>query len=126
MADIQYTTVPGKIKDLLTKLRSVGVPPSATNKWLRSIGFTSSNDGTLLTVLKFIDFCDQSGAPSERWRDYRGQDSQAVLGLAIQHGYSDLFAVYHDADQRSDDELKSLPPQKKSWVNFRSGRSPRL
>ena len=38
MVDYAYTTVPGKIKQLLAKLRTVGVPEShgrvAQNDWL--------------------------------------------------------------------------------------------
>jgi hypothetical protein len=44
MAEFVYTTVPGKIKPLLTKIREVGVPSKATVQWLKSIGF-KSRDG---------------------------------------------------------------------------------
>ncbi|MFN3160904.1 MAG: DUF5343 domain-containing protein [Rubinisphaera brasiliensis] len=108
MADFPYTTVPGKISDFLEKIRTVGVPEKATNQWLKSVGFTSSNDTTLVPVFKFIDFCTQTGNPTDRWRSFRGHESKAVLGLAIQHGYSDLFAVYPDANTRSDEELTSF------------------
>lgn len=108
MADFAYTTVPGKLPDLLQKIRSVGVPDKATTQWLKAIGFTSSNDSSLLSVLKFIDLCADSGTPSDRWREFRGHESKAVLGLAIQHGYSDLFAVYPHAQDCSDDELSSF------------------
>jgi hypothetical protein len=30
MPEYQYTTVPGKIKDLLNKMREVGIPQKAT------------------------------------------------------------------------------------------------
>jgi hypothetical protein len=39
---------------LLDKIRTVGVPPKVSGSWLKSIGFTSSNDATLIGVLKFI------------------------------------------------------------------------
>jgi Family of unknown function (DUF5343) len=52
MAEFPYTTVPGKLKPLFKKMREVGVPQKATFQWLKSIGFTSSNDATLLGVLK--------------------------------------------------------------------------
>lgn len=39
MADFIYTTVPGKIKELLQKIREVGVPPKVTVQWLKTVGF---------------------------------------------------------------------------------------
>jgi hypothetical protein len=67
MADYPLTTVTGKIGTLLSKIREVGVPPKATVQWLKSVGFKSSNDSTLLTAIKFIGFIDQSGVPTDAW-----------------------------------------------------------
>jgi hypothetical protein len=108
MGEFTYTTVPGKIKELLEKIRSVGVPPKATAQWLKSIGFTSSNDTSLLSVLKFIEFCDQAGTPSDSWKRFRGSDHAHVLANSIRGGYRDLFDIYDDAYQRSDTELTSF------------------
>jgi hypothetical protein len=102
-----YTQVPGKIKPLLAKLKTMGVPPKATVQWLKSAGFTSSSDATLAAVLKFIGFTDSSGVPTQRWLDYRG-DPRRVLGKAIREGYSDLFRMYPDAQLRSSDELTNV------------------
>lgn len=108
MTDFQYTTVPGKLGDILSKIRSIGIPEKATTKWMKSIGFSSSNDNSLLAVLKFIDFCTSAGTPTDRWKNYRGNESKAILGLAIQHGYSDLFAVYPDAHNCPESDLMSF------------------
>jgi hypothetical protein len=105
MVEYAYTTVTGKIKPLLGKIRTVGVPPKATLAWLKTIGFTSSNDSTLLGVLKFVGLTDQSGIPSTRWSAYRGATHRVVLGEAIRHGYADLYAVYPDAHLRSNTDL---------------------
>jgi hypothetical protein len=105
MADFVYTTVPGKIKSLLSKIREVGVPQKVTVQWLRTVGFTSSNDASLLGILKFIGFTDSSGVPTSKWTQYRGANYKQVLGEAIREGYADLFAVYPDANQRSQGDL---------------------
>ena len=52
MGEYVYTGVPGKLKTLLVKIRTVGVPPKVTVQWLKTIGFTSSNDSTLIGVLE--------------------------------------------------------------------------
>lgn len=108
MADFTYTTVPGKIKPLLAKMREVGVPSKATVQWLKTVGFTSSNDASLLGVLKYIGFTDASGVPTSTWSQYRGANHRKVLGDAIQQGYADLFAVYPDANQRSQTDLEHV------------------
>ncbi len=108
MAEFTYTTVPGKIKPLLAKIQTVGIPPTVTQKWLKTIGFTSSNDGSLIGVLKQIGFVDQGGAPTDRWSQYRGPKSKQVLGSAIKGGYADLYAIYPDADRRTRQELEGV------------------
>lgn len=108
MADFAYTTVPGKLKSLLTKIREVGVPPKVTVQWLKTVGFKSSNDPSLIGVLKFIGFTDSSGVPTSKWTQYRGANHKQVLGEAIREGYQDLFAVYPDANQRNQADLEHV------------------
>jgi len=108
MVEYAYTTVTGKIKQLFEKTRTVGVPPKVSGSWLKTIGFTSSNDTTLIGVLKFIGFTDQSGVPNATWSAFRGAKHKAVLGEAIRKGYAELYAVYPDAHLRSTIELSHV------------------
>lgn len=97
--------MPGKIKPLLEKIRGVGVPPKVTVQWLKTIGFTSSNDSSLIGVLKQAGLIDASGIPTSTWALFRGAKHKGVLGDAIRKGYADLYAVYPDAHSRSATEL---------------------
>lgn len=108
MADFAYTTVPGKIKTLLAKIREVGVPPKVTVQWLKTVGFKSSNDASLIGVLKLVGLVDSSGVPTSTWTQYRGANHKKVLGEAIREGYADLFAVYPDADRRPQADLEDV------------------
>lgn len=108
MAEYKYTTVVGKLEGLLAKIRTTGVPPKANADWLRSLGYTSSNDRTIPPVLKALGFIDNSNVPTQRWRDYRGADHRRVLGDALRDAYPDLFNLYPDACARSDAELESF------------------
>jgi hypothetical protein len=103
-----FTVVPGKLRPLLTKIRSVGVPPKVTVQWLKTVGFTSSNDVTLIGVLKFIGLIDASNVPTPTWTRYRGADHKKVLGEAVRKGYDDLFGVYPDADRRPNSDLEHV------------------
>ena len=107
MPDYAYTTVPGKLKGLLAKIRETGVPDRATVKWLESIGFKAKNDRTMLPILRQIDLVSERGSPTQRWKDYRGADQAAVLAEGIRAGYADLFAVYPDANTRPTTDLEN-------------------
>jgi Family of unknown function (DUF5343) len=96
-----YTGVTGKLKTLLQKIRGSGIPPKLTPAYLKGLGFTSSNDVSLISVLKFISLVDGSNVPTPIWSEYRGKHHRAVLGRAIKQGYAELFAVYPDANERS-------------------------
>lgn len=108
MPEFPYTTVPGKLGPLLDKIRHTGVPAKATAAWLKSIGFTSSNDTTLLPLLKFIGLCDQSGSPGEHWKQYRGSHHGTILAQTIREGYTELFGINPQAQQQADSDLTSF------------------
>jgi hypothetical protein len=108
MGDFTYTTVPGKIKPILDKIRHVGIPPKVNASWLKTLGLKSSNDATLIGVLKAVGFIDASGIPTSVWSTYRGAHHKQALGEAIRKGYAELFAVYPDAWQRSNTELEHV------------------
>jgi Family of unknown function (DUF5343) len=108
MSDFVYTVVPGKLRQLLNKIRTVGVPRKVNADWLKTLGFTSSNDKSLIGVLKFIGMIDPSGVPTSAWSALRGADYKKVLGAAVRQGYADLFAVYPDANKRTNSELEHV------------------
>jgi hypothetical protein len=104
MADFAYTTVPGKIGRLLEKIRTTGIPSTADTVWLKKMGFTSSNDKSLLPVMRQIGLINGK-APTPLWSKYRGADHKRVLGAAIRSGYAELYSVYDDAHQRSNSDI---------------------
>ena len=106
MVDFSYSTVSGKLKDLLGKIREVGVPLKATNKWLESLGYKSTNDRTMLPVLKQIGFLDSSGVPTDLWKQYRGSKHKIVLARGIRDGYGALFQMYADAFAKPNSDLE--------------------
>jgi hypothetical protein len=108
MPDYPYTTVPGRIRAFLETIRSASVPDKANRAWLPKIGFNSSNDRTLLSVLKFIGFINERGNPTDRWKEYRRANHAEVLGEAVRDAYNSLFIVYDDAGSRSTNELKDF------------------
>jgi hypothetical protein len=108
-----YTLVPGKIKALLAKIREVTVPTKKiTIKWLESVGFTSTNDRTLLPVLSFLGFIDASNVPAATWKEYRGPEPGKVLARAIKESYSELYDTYPDAHARDLKDVEAIVKSK--------------
>lgn len=108
MPEYAYTYVPGKLKEFLTKLRTLGVPNKVTTKWMESIGYKSRNDRSMMVVLQQIQFVDASNVPTERWVSFRGANYRQVLADAIVNGYIELFTTYPDAYARSNEELEGF------------------
>jgi hypothetical protein len=108
MADFPYTIVTGKISKLLGKIKEVGIPAKADNKWLQNIGFQGENDDSLLRVLKALSFIDESDKPTTTWSDYRGGNFKQVLARAIKRGYSELYSTYPNAHLESKENIDSF------------------
>jgi hypothetical protein len=91
------------------------VPSKVTVNYLKSIGFTSSNDSYMVGMLKGIGFVDSGGNPTERWKAYRGSASGKVMAEAIRMGYAGLFSTYPDADKRDDEAIANLIRQNSNF-----------
>ncbi len=107
MAKFPYTPQPAKAKPFFDHIQEAGVPPKVTIKYLESVGFKSSNDRYLISILKFVGFLDSSGAPTDTWHAYRHKENApGVMAKAIRTAYSDLFNVYSDAYRRDNETLR--------------------
>lgn len=105
-----YTTVPGKLRELLEKIPSIGRPEKVTVAWLRSAGWSSSNDRSILPVLRFIGLIGDDGKPTELWTAARSPSpaNKALVGQAIKSAYADLFALYPDAHRKDTESLRNF------------------
>ena len=101
---------PNKLTELLGKMhnKTIGIPTKATYSWLESLGYKSTNDRSLIRVLKSIGFLDDSGTPTDRWSRYRGSDHRRVLGEAIRSSYEELFSVYPNAHELDNTTLENF------------------
>lgn len=106
MTAYPYVMSPEKVPSFFKKIGEIGIPPKFTNVTLKSIGFTSSNDSRFVSLLKFLRFADESGAPLANWKEFRTKPKE-TMGKAIRVAYSDLFQHYTDAQQRDDEALRT-------------------
>lgn len=109
MPNFPYAKSPAKLEGFLQDIQRSGKPETVSNKWLKSCGYTSSNDVSMINVLQFIGFVDTSRVPTDAWQAFRDQDkSRHVLALYIRDSYSALFEHYPDADTRSPADLSNF------------------
>lgn len=110
MANYPYTIVPKKLVEFLEHIQRAGVPTNRVNRdYLSSAGFKSSNDQTIISVLKFIGFLDSSSLPTEKYKAFRNTTTgPKVLAESIHSSYSSLFQMYPDAHQRDTEALRNF------------------
>ena len=106
MAEYAYLTVTSKIKPFFDRILTSGIPSKVNYDYLKSVGFRSSNDRRMVSVLKFLGFIDSSGSPTETWSKYRDlTEAPSVMASAIQTAYHELFRLYPDANRKDDEAL---------------------
>lgn len=108
MADYPYCTVPGKLSEFLAKIQGLGTPSKVTTRWLPTIGFGSTNDRSIVPILKHVGLVSTDGTPTQLWSDFRGAGSGRALADAVISAYPELFETYPDAPNRTSDELQAF------------------
>ncbi len=109
MSEYPYAHVSSKLRDFLERIPSTGVPEKVTYNELAARGFKSTNDRTILGVLKHLSLVDSEGAPTEHWNSYRNRSSnKSLLATLIRTAYSELFAMYPEAQERTDEEIRNF------------------
>jgi hypothetical protein len=104
-----YINNVGSLTRFMNQIQTAGVPERVTFEFLKTLGFASSNDRPIITVLKAIGFLDQNGAPTELYRLYRDTtQGPRVLGKALKTSYGDLFLANTKANDLPLDKLKGI------------------
>lgn len=62
-AELPYMTAVGNVPSILEKIQGAGTPPKVTGEFLKTLGFTSSQDRAFPRILKQLGFVDSNGAP---------------------------------------------------------------
>ncbi len=109
MSEYPYAHVASKMKDFLERIPSTGIPVKVTYNELVARGFKSTNDRRILGVLKNLALVDAEGIPTEHWNSYRNRSrNKKLLAMLIRNAYSELFSMYPEAQERSDEEIRNF------------------
>lgn len=102
---------------ILDKIIDGTAPERFTVPHLKSLGFKSSNDQSIIPLMKDLGFLTPDGKPTQRYHNYRdASKSKSVMGEALYDAYSELF---HIAESPNDTHRKELEGKFKSVHNVK-------
>ena len=103
-----YTLKPGSIPAYFDAILQAQAPERFSVKFLEGLEFKSTNDRTLVGILKDLGFLDADAVPTKRYFEFLDRSqSRKVLAAAIRETYADLFAVNKDAHKLSAEDVKN-------------------
>ena len=110
MAEYPYTSVTGRLRDLLTKVqsRAVTVPAVVTPQWLEGLGYNPKSGSSLLGVLRALGLVDASGNRTPLCQEYRTADHGQVLARAIRKAYAGLHEQHPEAHRLPSSSLEAF------------------
>ncbi|KKR46971.1 MAG: hypothetical protein UT82_C0005G0032 [Parcubacteria group bacterium GW2011_GWB1_40_14] len=109
MINEAYMNSVGRLPQMMEAIQNAGVPPRFTIEFLKSIGFKGTNDRAFISVLKGIDFLDNTGVPTEKYRAYKNKtDAKKILGNSLRGVYEDVFLADEKAQNASAEKLAGI------------------
>ncbi len=109
MANYPYVYNSGTLKKFLQMVPDANVPSKVTQDYLEAAGFRSKNDRAIISVLKFIGVLNSDGTPSTGYALLRDKNQAgAVMASHIKKGYSELFGMFPDANNKSNEALRNF------------------
>ena len=106
--DYPYLTSTKNLGQFLHTIKNAQAPGKFTTKFLEDLGFKSTNDRLLISLIKSLGSLDSNAAPTESYfRFLDDTQSKLVLGESIRKTYSELFMLNTRANELSLSEIKS-------------------
>lgn len=110
LAKYKYTRLTQKLGSILRDAPKIGRPKQITPAWVRSGYGVSNNEGSIISVLKWVGLIRPDGTPTDLWdaiSDVRPQN-KIRFADAVRAAYDDLFAHYPDAHRQDDETLRTF------------------
>lgn len=102
-----YLIKTSNLPEFFNTLQTAKAPERFTTKFLKDLGFTSSNDRLYLGVLKGLGFIDENGTPTQTYFEFLDQsNSGRILAESIEEAYSDLFELNKSAQKMETSDVK--------------------
>jgi hypothetical protein len=114
--NVPYMPSNKNLHKILDAAQHAAVPESFSYEFLRDLGFTSSNDRSIIKVLKYLGMLDASGRPQKSYRDFVDHTkTKSVLAQRLKSAYDDLYVSHKKAHEKSVEDLKG-------WFRSKTGK----
>lgn len=114
--DVPYMPSVKNLSKILDSIQHAAVPQSFTYEFLRDLGFTSSNDRSIIKIFKYLGFLDAAGRPQTSYRDFVDHTkTKTILAERLEAAYDDLYTSNKKAHEKTVDELKG-------WFRSKTGK----
>lgn len=102
-----YLGAAGRIPEYFERIQRGAAPPRFTVEFLENMGFKNKTDRDLVRLLKVLRFLDDSGAPTQNYRDFLDPGrGKAILGRQVLAAYDGLFQLDRNAHELGQAELE--------------------
>jgi hypothetical protein len=93
---------------IFSALLSAKAPTTLTTGFLKTLGFTSSNDSLYIRLFKDLGLIDAANTPTDKYFRFLDQsESKKVIAECVEEAYSDLFAINKKAYELSELDVKN-------------------
>ncbi len=105
-AELPYMHSVTNLPAILDRIRAAATPPKFTHEFLKAnLGFASSNDRSVIKVLRQLGFLSNDGTPTPRYNEFRGSAGGRALADGLREGWAPLFLSDEAIHKRSGDVL---------------------
>lgn len=112
-----YATKPNSIRRFLELVPKKPKPPKVNTALLKAWGLKSTNDASIIRVLKSLGLVSSTNEPTEMYVEFMKPDvGPAVLAQAIRTEWAPLFQASHEPHKEDDETLRN-------YFNIHSGGS---
>jgi hypothetical protein len=95
-----YTLKPGAIPAYFDAILQAEAPERFSTKFLEGLEFKSTNDRSLIGILKDLRFLDTDAVPTKVYYEFLDRaQSKRILASAIRTAYAELFTLNKDAQK---------------------------
>jgi hypothetical protein len=108
-AELQYMPTVVNVGAILEKIRGAGTPPKFTHDFLKStLGFASSNDRSVIKILRTLGFLSADGTPTQRYNEFKGTESGKALAVGLREGWAELFLADQKVNEKSVSQIQAI------------------
>lgn len=114
--DVPYMPSVKNLHKILDAIQHAAVPETFTYEFLKDLGFTSSNDRSILKIFKYLGMLDASGRPQTSYREFVDHTkTKYIMAERLRAAYDDLYASNKKAHEKTVDNLKG-------WFKSKTGK----